>query len=109
MKKMLVLTVVALAATALVARAEDAKVIYEKQCAKCHGAEGKGDTKMGKKIKAADFTDPKVQEKFTDEQMSKAIKEGVKDDQGKIKMPPAKSVTDDDIKALVRLVREFKK
>ena len=109
MKRILVLTVAALAATALTARAGDAKETFEKQCVKCHGAEGKGDTKMGKKIAAADFTDPKVQEKFTDEQMFKAIKEGIKDQEGKIKMKPAENVTDDEIKALIKLVRAFKK
>ena len=95
--------------TALTARAGDVKETFEKQCVKCHGAEGKGDTKMGKKIAAADFTDPKVQEKFTDEQMFKAIKEGIKDQEGKIKMKPAENVTDDEIKALIKLVRAFKK
>jgi cytochrome c551/c552 len=108
MKRILVLTVAALAATALAGQAADVKEIYEKQCTKCHGPDGKGDTKMGKKIGAADFTDPKIQEKFTDEQMFKAIKEGVKDEEGKIKMKPAEEVTDDDIKALVRHVRSFK-
>ena len=107
MKKILILTVAALAATALIARAENVKEIYVKQCTKCHGAEGKGDTKAGKQMGAADFTDAKLQEKFTDEQMFKVIKEGVKDEKGKIKMKPAEKVTDDEIKALVKLVRSF--
>jgi len=109
MKKILVFTVAVLAATALTARAGDVKEIFEKQCVQCHGADGTGDTKMGKKMGAANFTDPKLQEKFTDEQMFKAIKEGVKDQEGKIKMKPAQNVTDDEIKALVKLVRAFKK
>lgn len=108
MKIMLTLTVAILAASALVARAEDVQGIYEKQCLKCHGAQGKGDTPAGKKMGAADFTDPKLQEKFTDEQMFTAIKEGIKDDKGKLKMKPAVDVTDDQIKALVKLVRSFK-
>ena len=93
----------------MVCHAEDAKIIYKKQCLQCHGAEGKGDTAAGKKMKAANFTDPKLQEKFTDQQMFTVIKEGVKDDQGRFKMKPAENVTDDDIKALVKLVRSFKK
>lgn len=109
MKKILVLTVVALAATPLAARAAEAKEIYDKQCIKCHGPEGKGDTPAGKKMGAANYTDPKFQEKVTDEQMFKSIKEGVKDKEGKIKMKPAENVTDDEIKALVKLVRAFKK
>lgn len=109
MKRILLLTVAALAATAFAAGAAEAKEIYEKQCVKCHGAEGKGDTKMGKKIGAADYTDPKFQEKVTDQQMFKSIKEGVKDKEGKIRMKPAENVTDEEIKALVKLVRSFKK
>jgi len=109
MKKILLLTVAALSASALVARAGDAKEIFEKQCVKCHGKEGKGDTPAGKKMGAANFTDPKVQEKFTDEQMFKTIKEGVKDKDGKLKMKPAENVTDDDIKGLIKIVRGFKK
>ena len=109
MKKILVFAVAALAAMPLAARAADGKEIFDKQCTKCHGPEGKGDTPAGKKLGAANFTDPKLQEKFTDEQLFKTIKEGVKDQDGRIKMKPAESVTDIEIKALVNLVRSFKK
>ncbi len=85
------------------------KQIWEKDCAKCHGLEGKADTKAGKKIGAIDFTDPKNQEKFTDEQMFKAIKEGVKEKDGKVKMKAAEKVTDEQIKEMIALVRAFKK
>ena len=64
---------------------------------------------MGRKIGAMDFTDPKNQEKFSDEQMYKTIKEGVKEKDGKFKMKPAENVTDEQIKALVAYVRNFKK
>ncbi len=66
MKTILLITTLATTA-ALVASAGDAKGIYEKQCAKCHGADGKGQTKMGKKYGARDYTDPKVQADVTDE------------------------------------------
>ena len=82
---------------------------WEKSCASCHGMEGKADTKAGRKIGAIDFTDPKNQEKFTDEQMFKTIKEGVKDKKGKFTMKPAENVTDEQIKSLVAHVRAFKK
>lgn len=85
------------------------KQVWEKDCAKCHGLSGKADTKAGKMIGAIDFTDPKNQEKFTDEQMFKTIKEGVKDKKGKFTMKPAEKVTDDQIKELVKFVRSFKK
>lgn len=82
---------------------------WENNCASCHGVEGKADTKMGKKIGAIDFSDPKNQEKFTDEQMFKTVKEGVKNKGGKFTMKPAENVTDEQIKSLVAHVRSFKK
>ena len=92
-------------------KAADAKELFEKNCASCHGKDGKGDTPAGKKLKAQDFTDAKVQEKLKDEEMVKAIKEGIKDkDSGKTKMKAfGDKLTDDDIKALVAYVRSFKK
>ena len=85
----------------------DVKQIWEKDCAKCHGLTGKADTKAGKKIGAIDFSDPKNQEKFTDEQMFKAIKEGVNDKDGKNKMKPA-NATDAQIKGLIAFIRTLK-
>ena len=109
MKKLLTLCVVALAAAALSARAGDAKETYEKDCAKCHGSDGKGDTKMGKKLGAKDYTDAKVQEELKDEAGVKAIKEGLKDKEGKQLMKPTEGVSDADAKALVAYMRKFKK
>lgn len=108
--KRLVAAIVALTCgAALVASAADAKENWEKQCAKCHGKEGKGDTKMGQKLGVKDYTTAKVQEGFKDEEAAKAIKEGVKDKEGKTVMKPAEGLSDDDVKALVKLVRGFKK
>ena len=64
--------------------AADAAANWENQCAKCHGPDGKGDTKMGKKLAIADLTDAKVQAKFTDADAVKAMKEGIKDKDGKV-------------------------
>ena len=50
-----------------------------------------------------------MQDAFTDEQAFKALKEGLKDSDDKIKMKPVEGVSDDDIKALVKYVRGFKK
>jgi cytochrome c5 len=49
MKRILTLSIAIMAVSALSAGAADAKTTYEKDCAKCHGADGKGETKMGKK------------------------------------------------------------
>src|ERR1043165_10246284 len=99
MKKILLLTV-ALAATVWSASAADVKETWERACAKCHGPDGKGDTKMGKKLEIKDLTDAKTQAAFKDEDMAKAIKEGVKDGD-KTKMKAAEGLNDADIKGLV--------
>jgi cytochrome c551/c552 len=89
--------------------AGDAKASYEKDCAKCHGSDGKGETKMGKKLGAKDYTDPKVQAALTDDAAFKATKEGLKDKEGKVLMKPSEGTSDDDIKGLVAYMRTFKK
>jgi mono/diheme cytochrome c family protein len=108
MKKAILLTLAACAAMVLSASAADVKETWEKSCAKCHGADGKGDTKMGKKLDIKDFTDPKYQESLKDEAMFKAIKEGVKDGD-KTRMKAAEGLSDEEIKAMVAYVRKFKK
>jgi cytochrome c553 len=108
MKKLLIVGIACLATAALSARAADAKSTYEDACAKCHGADGKGDTKMGKRLGAKDYTDAKVQADLKDDAATKAIKEGLKDDAGKTLMKPADGLSDDDIKALIAYMRAFK-
>lgn len=100
-----ILVIAVLAGAASLTRGADAATIWTNECAKCHGDDGKGQTKMGKKLGIADLTDPKVQAKFSDEQAAKSIKEGVKDKEGKLAMKPIEGLTDADIKALVPLVR----
>lgn len=109
MKKLWIVAVALGLGAALSASAADAKENWDKYCAKCHGADGKGQTKMGQKLGIKDYTDPKVQESFTDEQAFKAIKEGLKDKDGKTRMKAAEGLSDDEIKALVKYVRSFKK
>jgi mono/diheme cytochrome c family protein len=109
MKKTLILGLAIMAMTALSAGAADAKAVWEKDCAKCHGPDGKGDTKMGKKAGAKDYTDAKVQAEMKDDQMAKSIKEGVKDGDT-VKMKAfGDALSDDEIKALVAYVRTLKK
>ena len=91
------------------ARAADVKENWEKNCLKCHGADGKGNTKMGKQSGVKDYTDPKVQEELKDENALKIIKEGIVE-KGKKKMDPYKDkLTEDEIKALIAFIRGFKK
>ena len=88
--------------------AADVKENWEKSCAKCHGPDGKGDTKMGKKLEVKDFTDAKVQADMKDDAMLKAIKEGVKDGE-KTRMKAVEGLNDEEMKDLVAYVRKFKK
>jgi cytochrome c553 len=108
MKQTILLLSVLLSSAVLTARAADAQANWDTLCKKCHGEAGKGDTKMGQKLGIKDYSDAAVQAKMSDEEMFKAIKEGVKDGE-KVKMKPAENLSDDEIKALVKHVRNFKK
>ena len=109
MKKLIVISVALLIAGAVSVRAADAKENWDKNCTKCHGTDGKGKTKMGEKLGIKDYTDAKVQADLKDDAMTKAIKDGVKDGE-KTKMKGFGDVlSDDEIKALVKYVRDFKK
>ena len=109
MKELIVFSLALLVAGAVTVRAADAKENWEKNCTKCHGADGKGKTKMGEKLGIKDYTDAKVQDSLKDDAMAKAIKDGVKDGE-KTKMKGFGDVlSDDEIKALVKYVRDFKK
>jgi len=109
MKKILILATVLGLAGALKVSAADAKANWDSLCAKCHGADGKGDTKIGQKLGAKDLTDASVQSAMTDASATKAIKEGVKNADGKTVMKPSDMLSDDEVKGLVQYVRSLKK
>jgi len=82
----------------------DAAEVYAKNCASCHGKDGKGDTMMGKKNKVKDYTDAKAQASFTDAEALKVILEG------KEKMKGYKDkITEAEAKEQVKYIRAFKK
>ena len=87
----------------------DAKANYDKHCAKCHGPDGKGQTRMGKQAGAKDYTDAKVQAEMTDDKAFKSIKEGQKVNGKEAMKPFADQLSDDEIKALIAHIRKFKK
>ncbi|MBM3837612.1 MAG: cytochrome c [Verrucomicrobia bacterium] len=110
MKRLILLTGALLFATVMTARGADVKEVWDKNCASCHGKDGKGETKAGKKAGAKDLTDAKYQATFTDDRMVKQIKEGMKDKNGKELMKPfADKLSDEEIKQIVAYVRAFKK
>ena len=82
---------------------------WAEHCAKCHGDTGKGDTKMGRKLAITDLSDAKVQARFTDEEALKAMKDGLKDKDGKVTMKPIENLTEPDMMALTAHVRGLKK
>lgn len=99
-KSVLLILVVALAPIAFAA---DGTAIYKAKCASCHGADGKGQSPMGKKMNLRDLGSPEVQ-KQTDKELYDwtAI--------GKGKMPGYKDkLSADEINALVKHMRAFKK
>ncbi len=109
MKRVIILSALLTGLAVVTVQAEDAKALYDKDCKKCHGADGKGDTVMGKKNGSKDYTDAKVQAAMKDEDAIKAMKQGVKDKDGKVVMKPSEGITDEQMKALVAYMRSFKK
>ena len=101
--------VAGLALAATQARAEEAAggamdvpALWKKNCASCHGEDGKGETKAGKTKKVKNLTDPEVRAKFDREKMIKTTKEGIKGDDGKERMKPyAEKLSDAEIGTLV--------
>jgi mono/diheme cytochrome c family protein len=108
MKKLILITATFGFAAAITASAADGKTNWDSLCAKCHGADGKGQTKMGQKLGVKDFTDAKVQAELKDDAAAKTIKEGMKDKDGKTLMKPFDTLSDEEIKGLVTFVRGLK-
>ena len=87
-----------------VATADVATVkVYADQCAVCHGADGKGQTPMGKKLKVSDWGDGKTLDRMTDTALASEIRVG------KLAMPGYPKLDDDQLKAMVEYVRSFQK
>jgi cytochrome c553 len=107
MKKTILLALTFFLAGGLSVSASDAKELWEKNCAKCHGSDGKGNTKMGKKAKVKDMTTAEYHARFDEERGVKSVKHGMKEGERVIKKP-AEGLTDAEIKALVAYVRTFK-
>lgn len=96
------------AAAAAVADSDAGAASYKKFCAGCHGQDGKGQSKLGIKWGARDYTDAKVKATLKDEDMFKAVKEGFSKD-GKVVMHPIGEKMDDaQITAVVQYMKALK-
>ncbi len=73
------LLAVGLASAVSLAAEPDKKTMrtWKAKCASCHGADGKAQTDQGKKMHTQDMTTAEWQKSFTDEEIKKAILEGV--------------------------------
>lgn len=83
--------------------AQNNAALYKSKCAVCHGADGAGDTTMGKKLGVKGFRSPEVS-KLSDAELFDITKKG------KNKMPAYdKKLTDDQIKELITYIRTLGK
>ena len=80
----------------------DGAALYKQNCQMCHGADGKGFAAL----KTPDFTDPKWQGSKTDKEIAGVIKNGK---QGTMMQAFGSKLKDDEIDALVKQIRSFKK
>src|SRR5580765_6393202 len=78
----------------------DGAAIYKTKCTPCHGADGSGQTPVGKNLKVRDLRSPEVQ-KLSDADITKVLSAG----KGKM---PASKLADGDIKSVVAYIRTLK-
>lgn len=82
---------------------DDDQSLFKSKCATCHGADGSGNTTMGKQLNVRDLRSTEIQ-KQTNVQLAGIIKNG------KGKMPAfGKSLNDGQINQLVAFIRTLRK
>jgi len=88
-------------------RGTQAGDLFRKNCARCHGADGAGDTPLGHTYNAPDFTDPEWWRKHSNITSAGSLVSVVS--QGKGGMPAfGRKLTRAQIRRLVDHVRRFK-
>lgn len=83
--------------------AVDGAALFNRQCAQCHGRDGRAKTKRGRQTHTRDITTAEWQDDVSDERIFNSIS------RGKGKMPAFKKLSDSNIDALVAYVRRLRK
>jgi cytochrome c6 len=85
------------------AQASSGAATFKSKCALCHGADGTGNTTLGKQLQAANLSSKEVQKK-TDAELHKTVHDGNGN------MPPfGEQLSDDEITQVIKYVRHFGK
>ncbi|MBT5925142.1 MAG: c-type cytochrome [Verrucomicrobia bacterium] len=80
--------------------------LWKEHCSSCHGMDGRGKTKAGRKAKVKDLTDKKYQASFTDTAGFLNTKNGMKNKKGKEAMKPfGEKVRDEELMQLMKFLR----
>jgi cytochrome c6 len=84
----------------------DVETVYGANCASCHGADGKGRTPAGKKLRVKDL----AASTLPDAEMEKQITAGTQDAKGNQRMPAFKDkLSAEEIAALVAFVKTLRR
>ena len=106
MKSLYLSAALALSFVAAPALADETADLWKAKCRSCHGAEGKADTKEGKKHKIDDMTTEAWQSRHSDEKIRDAIANAIPDTKMKAYGDKLSAA---EIDGLVKYVRTLKK
>ncbi len=85
-------------------QAERGRAVYEAKCARCHGADGAGRTRLAEIVEPPDLTDPAWQRQRGNSKMIASVSDGLG------QMPAfKKKLTRQEIAAAVAYVRTFRR
>ena len=91
------------ASTLAYAEGASGEATFKAKCVLCHGADGAGNTTLGKQLQAANLGSKEVQKK-TDAEIRKTVHDGNGN------MPPfGEQLSDDEITQVIKYVRHFGK
>jgi mono/diheme cytochrome c family protein len=86
--------------------APDGKALFLKNCAPCHGPDGRAQTPIARRLGVKDLT----QSQTSDADIARQIREGVKDSKGNSRMPSFQDrFTAEEIESLVQHVKSLRK